>query len=65
MQKTIEEVTDHEVGKLLNYLKVTSSQVGLLIDFKHPKLATALNIILSRFECHVAIQLRDGDGDAE
>ena len=36
--KTIEEVTDHEIGKMLNYLKVTNLQVGLLINFKHPKL---------------------------
>ena len=36
--KTIEEITDYEIGKMLNYLKVTSLQVGLLINFKHPKL---------------------------
>ena len=36
--KTIEEITDHEIGKMLNYLKVTKLQVGLLINFKHPKL---------------------------
>ena len=37
-EKTIEEITDHEIGKMLNYLKVTNLQVGLLINFKHPKL---------------------------
>ncbi|RLS33817.1 MAG: GxxExxY protein [Planctomycetota bacterium] len=36
--KTIEEITDNEIGKMLNYLKVTKLQVGLLINFKHPKL---------------------------
>ena len=36
--KTIEEITDYEIGKMLNYLKVTNLQVGLLINFKHPKL---------------------------
>ena len=36
--KTIEEITDHDIGKMLNYLKVTNLQVGLLINFKHPKL---------------------------
>ena len=36
--KTIEEITDHEIGKMLNDLKVTNLQVGLLINFKHPKL---------------------------
>ncbi len=35
---TIGEITDHEIGNLLNYLKVTNMQVGLLINFKHPKL---------------------------
>ena len=36
--KTIEEITDHDIGKMLNYLKVTNLQVGLLINFKHSKL---------------------------
>lgn len=36
--KTIEEIKDHETGKMLNYLKATNLQVGLLINFKHPKL---------------------------
>ena len=36
--KTIEEITDYEIGKMLNYLNVTNLQVGLLINFKHPKL---------------------------
>ena len=36
--KTIERITDHEVGKMWNYLKVTGLQVGVLINFKHAKL---------------------------
>jgi len=36
--KTIEQITNHEVGKMLNYLKVTGLRVGLLINFKHAKL---------------------------
>ena len=36
--KTIEEITHHEIGKMLNYLKVTKLSVGLLINFKHAKL---------------------------
>ena len=35
--KTIERISDHEIGQMLNYLKVTGHQVGLLINFKHPK----------------------------
>jgi GxxExxY protein len=36
--KTINQITDHEIGKMLNYLKVTGMRVGLLINFKHAKL---------------------------
>ena len=36
--KTIEAITDHEIGKMLNYLKITGLRVGLLINFKHAKL---------------------------
>jgi len=36
--KTIEQITDHERGKMLNYLKVTKLPVGLILNFKHPRL---------------------------
>ncbi len=36
--KTIDQITSHEIGKMLNYLKVTNLRVGLLVNFKHPKL---------------------------
>ena len=36
--KTIEKITDQEIGKMLNYLKITGHQLGLLINFKHAKL---------------------------
>ncbi len=36
--KTIEEIGNHEIGKMLNYLKVTGLSVGLLINFKNAKL---------------------------
>jgi GxxExxY protein len=36
--KTIEKISDHEVGQILNYLKVTGLQVGLLINFRHARL---------------------------
>jgi GxxExxY protein len=36
--KTIERITDHEVGRMLNYLRVTGLQVGLILNFKHSKL---------------------------
>jgi GxxExxY protein len=36
--KTIECITDLERGQMLNYLKITKKKVGLLLNFKHPKL---------------------------
>jgi GxxExxY protein len=36
--KTIEKITEHERGKMLNYLKITGLKVGLIINFKHSKL---------------------------
>jgi len=36
--KTVEAICDEERGKMLNYLKITGLKVGLLINFKHPKL---------------------------
>lgn len=36
--KTIEQITDREVEQMLNYLKITGLSVGLIINFKHPKL---------------------------
>ena len=36
--KTIEKITNHEKGQMLNYLRITGLRVGLVINFKHPKL---------------------------
>src|ERR1051325_7491178 len=36
--KTIERITDHERGQMLNYLRVTKLQLGLIINFKHAQL---------------------------
>lgn len=36
--KTIERITDHERGKMLNYLRVTKMRVGVLYNFAHPRL---------------------------
>jgi len=36
--KTIEGIGKDEVGKMLNYLKITKLKVGLIINFKHAKL---------------------------
>ncbi|MFA7257818.1 MAG: GxxExxY protein [Kiritimatiellales bacterium] len=36
--KTIDGIGPDEVGKMLNYLKITKLKVGLIINFKHAKL---------------------------
>ena len=36
--KTIDRITDHEKGQILNYLKITGLQVGLILNFKYAKL---------------------------
>ena len=36
--KTIESISDHEIGQMLNYLKITGLKVGLIMNFKHAKL---------------------------
>jgi len=36
--KTIDGIGKNEVGQMLNYLKITKLNVGLIINFKNPKL---------------------------
>ena len=36
--KTIERITEVERGQILNYLKITGCKVGLILNFKHPRL---------------------------
>jgi len=36
--KTILRITDHEIGQMLNYLRVTGLRVGLILNFKYSKL---------------------------
>ncbi|MBN2450530.1 MAG: GxxExxY protein [Lentisphaeria bacterium] len=36
--KVIERITDHELGQMLNYLKITGLEVGLIINFRRAKL---------------------------
>lgn len=36
--KTIDGIGPDEIGKMLNYLKITKLNVGLIINFKHAKL---------------------------
>jgi GxxExxY protein len=36
--KTIDRITDHERGQMLNYLRITKLPVGLILNFKHAEL---------------------------
>src|SRR5438128_11381129 len=36
--KTIERITDHERGQMLNYLRITGLPGGVILNFKHARL---------------------------
>jgi GxxExxY protein len=36
--KTIDQITDHERGQMLNYLRITTLPVGIILNFKHARL---------------------------
>ena len=36
--KTVERITDHERGQMLNYLHITALPVGVILNFKHARL---------------------------
>ena len=36
--KVIEAITDHERGQMLNYLRITGLKVGVILNFRKPKL---------------------------
>ena len=36
--KVVERITDHELGQMLNYLKITGHPVGLILNFRRVKL---------------------------
>lgn len=36
--KVIDRITDHELGQMLNYLKITKLKVGLILNFKNARL---------------------------
>lgn len=36
--KTIPVISDREIGQMMNYLKITGMEVGLVINFKHARL---------------------------
>ena len=45
--KVVDRITDHERGQMLNYLRTTGCQVGVISNFKHAKLEWQ-RIVLSK-----------------
>ena len=37
-EKVVERITDHEIGQMMNYLKITGLRVGVILNFKRAKL---------------------------
>ncbi|MGG7055623.1 GxxExxY protein [Nitrosomonas sp. ANs5] len=36
--KTIDRIGNHERGQVINYLRISGLQVGIVLNFKHAKL---------------------------
>jgi len=36
--KVIDQITDTELGQMINYLKITRLPIGIILNFKHAKL---------------------------
>lgn len=36
--KVIEAITNHELGQMMNYLKVTGLKIGVILNFRRPRL---------------------------
>jgi GxxExxY protein len=36
--KVIDRITSHEIGQMMNYLKITRLEAGVILNFKHAKL---------------------------
>jgi len=36
--KCVDRITDHDLGQMLNYLRITKLAIGLIINFKHARL---------------------------
>ena len=36
--KIVEAITDEHIGQVINYLRITGCEAGVILNFKHPKL---------------------------
>ena len=46
--KVIDRITDHERGKMLNYLRITRLPVGVILNFKRAKLEWERLVLTNR-----------------
>lgn len=46
--KVIERITDHERGQMINYLRITRSPVGVILNFKRAKLEWERLVLTNR-----------------
>jgi GxxExxY protein len=49
--KVIERITNHELGQMMNYLKITGLKVGLILNFKRAKLEWKRVVLERNREC--------------
>jgi GxxExxY protein len=49
--KVIDRITDFERGQMLNYLRITKFRVGVILNFKNPKLEWERLVLLISDSC--------------
>ena len=49
--KTVEKIIDEHIGQVLNYLKITGLEAGLILNFKHPTMEWKKVVLHERSEC--------------
>jgi GxxExxY protein len=52
--KVVDNITSHERGQMINYLKITNLQVGIIINFKRPKLEWERVVYSNKNSRHLA-----------
>ena len=59
--KTIDRITDHERGQMLNYLRITTLPLGVILNFKHARLEWE-RLVLTRDRSN-ADERKSGEAD--
>jgi len=55
--KTIDRITDHERGQMLNYLRITTLPVGVILNFKHARLEWERLVLTEEAKSHAEDEL--------